>query len=154
MRKSILIAGLWLIACTIGLAQSVLPADVVGTWNVVGGEIKTPAAPDKDGEKLVQTFKEHFFHSVFVFESDRNFSFNVGLEDMDIKKAHWKYNAVKQQYEIQQWVDKDKDQAYLIIIVIVREGDKTFISLPDVDEDDLGFSFKLEVVRTPPVSAI
>jgi len=147
MRKSILIAGLWVIACGIGLAQSVLPDDVVGTWNVVGGEIKTPSAPDKAAEKMVQTFKEHLLHSVFVFKSDHNFSFNVDLEDLDIKKGHWKYNAAKQQYEIQEWADKDKDSSYLIIFQVVRQGDKTYIIILGMDELPPKFSFKLEVVR-------
>lgn len=148
MRKRFLIVALWIIASAVGLAQSVLPADVVGTWKVVGGEINTPAAPDKAGAKMVQTFKEQFFHSVFVFKSDNNFSFNIGLEDMSIKNGHWKYNVAKQQYEIQEWANKDKNNSYLIILQVICEGDKTYIIIPTLDEIPAEFSFKLEVVRT------
>jgi hypothetical protein len=147
MRKSILIAGLWVMAWSIGMSQNILPADVSGVWKVVGGIVNTPPAPNKEGEKLVENLKSQFFHSVFEFKSDHNFRFDIGLEDLSIKKGHWKYNASKQQYEIQEWADKDKNNSYLITLQVLREGDKTYIIIPDVDELPPGFLFKLEVVK-------
>ncbi len=149
MKNCILIIGCWLIACTVGFSQIVLPADVVGVWKVLGGKVTTPPAKTKDEEELIEMFKYQFLHSVFVFYANNNFDFTIGIDDMSIKKGHWKYNTVKQQYEIQEWSEKDKNISFLMTLNIVREADKTYIIIPNDGDISVDFSIKLEVVKSP-----
>lgn len=144
MRKSILIAGLWVSACMVAMAQNVLPADVTGVWKVVGGIVNMPPAPDKAGEKLIEGVKNQFLHSVFVFKTDHHFSFSIGLEDLSIKNGYWNYDAAKQQYDVNEWGDKTSS---LITVQVLREGDKTYIIIPNLNDMPPEFKFKLEVVK-------
>jgi hypothetical protein len=128
------------------MSQTTAYFDIVGKWKVVGGEINTPKPPTKTMVKQIKDFKEMFFHSVFIFQADHYFNFNIAISEMKIQKGHWKYNENKNRYVIQDWKDKDKINSDLMDIEVKRDGDKTYFVLP-TDDELPGFSIKLEVVK-------
>ncbi|MDP4240706.1 MAG: hypothetical protein Q8904_14680 [Bacteroidota bacterium] len=150
MRKIIFTIGFWWLVCIIIAAQPAAFIDVTGKWQVVGGEIQLPTVP-ADGttatKKQIAGLKEQFLHSVFVFRADHNFDYNIAIDELKIQKAHWRFNASNNRYEIQEWADKDKNNSFLMEIEVKREGDKTFFVLPLDDDLPKEFSVKLEVVK-------
>jgi len=115
-----------------GSAQVSLGNDIVGRWQVVGGEIQTPKAP-KGQTSQIEAYKQMFLHSIFVFKSDNNFNLDIQIDELKIQNGHWKYNAASNSYQIQQWADKEKNNSFLMEIVVKKEGDNVYFILP-VDE--------------------
>ena len=146
MKKVILTIGCLCLFWSVTMSQTPAYFDIVGKWKVVGGEFNTPKPLTKAIEKQIKVFKELFFHSVFVFQADHNFNFNIAITEMKIQKGHWKYNENKNRYVIQDWKDKDKNNSDLMDIEMKRDGDKTYFVLP-TDDELPGFSIKLEVVK-------
>lgn len=129
MKKTSLILLLFLLLAFIGNAQVSLDNDIVGTWQVVGGEIQTPKAPI--GQKnQIEAYKQMFMHSTFVFKADYNFNLDIEIDELKIQNGHWKYNAASNSYQIQQWADKDKNNSFLMEIVVKKENDKVYFILP------------------------
>ena len=112
-----------------GSAQVSLGNDIVGRWQVVGGEIQTPKAP-KGQTSQIEAYKQMFLHSIFVFKSDNNFNLDIQIDELKIQNGHWKYNAASNSYQIQQWADKEKNNSFLMEIVVKKEGDNVYFILP------------------------
>jgi hypothetical protein len=147
MRKDIFIIGFWCLCYVISYGQTSTNIDVIGTWRVVGGEVNFPPAPNNKKKKQVEAAKQQFLHSVFVFKEDHNFNFNIAISDLKIQKGHWKYNEKLDQYEIQKWEDKDKDNSFLMIVEVQKEGDETYFVLPTDGDTPKEVFIKLHVVR-------
>jgi len=132
MKKTSLIFMFFVLLAFTGSAQVSLGNDIVGRWQVVGGEIQTPKAP-KGQTSQIEAYKQMFLHSIFVFKSDNNFNLDIQIDELKIQNGHWKYNAASNSYQIQQWADKEKNNSFLMEIVVKKEGDNVYFILP-VDE--------------------
>ena len=147
MKKIFITFGFLLVFYSITYAQTTAPFNVEGTWKVVGGEFLSPTPLTKSIAKQLTAYKELFFNSVFIFNSDHGFNFDIAIDEIKIQHGHWKYNADFNRYQIQEWADKDKDNSFLMFISVKREGDKTFFVLPTGDDLAKEFLIKLEVVK-------
>jgi len=129
MKKTSLIFMFFVLLAFTGSAQVSLGNDIVGRWQVVGGEIQTPKAP-KGQTSQIEAYKQMFLHSIFVFKSDNNFNLDIQIDELKIQNGHWKYNAASNSYQIQQWADKEKNNSFLMEIVVKKEGDNVYFILP------------------------
>jgi hypothetical protein len=145
MKKTALILVLFSVLAFTSSAQVSLGTDIIGTWKVVGGKVQTPKAP-KGQEKQLEAYKQMFLHSTFVFKADYNFHLDIGIDELKIQKGHWKYNAASNTYQIQEWADKDKNNSFLMEIVVKKEGDKIYFILPT--DELLPEKFKFEFLMT------
>ena len=132
MKKTSLTLVFFLLLAFTSHAQVSLGNDIIGSWQVVGGEIQTPKAP-KGQTSQIEAYKQMFLHSIFVFKSDNNFNLDIQIDELKIQNGHWKYNAASNSYQIQQWADKEKNNSFLMEIVVKKEGDNVYFILP-VDE--------------------
>ncbi|KAA5533501.1 hypothetical protein F0919_13245 [Taibaiella lutea] len=105
-------------------------AEIIGKWKVVGMKVNSDGLSKTEIQKT-EVFKNSFLKSTFVFKSDKNFSFDIDIKDIEVKNGHWKYNSISKSYIIQEWKDKNNDRSVLIEIKVEREAGKIFFLLTE-----------------------
>ena len=144
MKKTSLILVFFLFLAFTSSAQISLGNDIIGSWQVVGGEIQTPKASKIN---QIEAYKQMFLHSTFVFKTDYNFNLDIEIDELKIQNGHWKYNAASNSYQIQQWADKDKNNSFLMEIVVKKEGDNVYFILPTDELPPAKFKFAFLVKK-------
>jgi hypothetical protein len=104
-------------------AQGVSSRDIIGRWKVVNVTIAAVETPDGSAQD-VGPIKKAYLTSMFRFNADKHFSFDIDYQKMKIHDAHWKYDDKTKEYIIQDWKDKDTDKAVLMKLSTKKEGDK------------------------------
>ena len=121
MKKIFLIVMLFL-----GLharAQNLDNKDIIGKWKVVGAEMTNNDLPEEDYKKM-ELLKDSFIQATFEFKTNNNCSFDIAVEELRIKQAHWKYSQKTNSFIIQDKKYMNTDKWILMEIAAKKEEDK------------------------------
>jgi len=109
--------------------QTLTETDLIGTWKIVKVHNLSENMP-KEEMATLERLKKAFLKAKFVFEADKNFSFDIGENELKINNGHWKINKINGTITIQEWKDKNNSKSILMEILTKRNGTqvKFFIS--------------------------
>ncbi|MEZ4933538.1 MAG: hypothetical protein R2788_15630 [Saprospiraceae bacterium] len=109
--------------------QTLSETELIGTWKVSKINKLLDEVPEGQEQQL-EFLKTVFLKAEFEFKEDKNFSFNIGMEEIEMQDVHWKI-ASENSVVIQEWKDKDSDGNLLMVIDIKKEMDKMIFQLAE-----------------------
>jgi len=111
-------------------AQNFNEAELAGGWKVVN-IIMLDSEISKEEQASVTLLKNAFLKSKFYFKEDRSFEYKIDVEELQIKKAHWKLRSQTNTVLIQEWKDKSTDDSVLMEIKIKKEKGKILFQIAE-----------------------
>lgn len=111
--------------------QVISEKELVGSWKVLKIQTTLEDHIPQDQKANKDRFENALLQSKFYFEADKNFSFDISLEDLQIKKAHWKFDSSTNSIIIQEWKDINNDKFILMEVVVKKEGEKILFILSE-----------------------
>lgn len=139
--KTPLIALLIMLTLLSVSAQQAETLNMTGKWKVLKlSVVKDPDWDMKGKESQLAMVKELFEKSAFEFKADHKFDFDIAEPELAVKNGHWKYDKETDTYIIQEWKDKDTDEAMLMMLRFKTEDGKVIMMMPESP-------FEMEVER-------